>query len=146
MLIKSVVCSYKISDVGMTGACTLVSWCLHLHLYSSETGSCSKKCVHMVYSILEFIQRRSKKTSNFQVTGLCAGNSPVTGEFLAQRASNAENVSISWRHHCAGSVYVCGLILWSSFYLLIFYLNPMASVSPYWDTWGPFHCMIQILI
>ena len=30
---------------------------------------------------------------------LCEGNSPVTGEFLAQRASNAENVSIWWRHH-----------------------------------------------
>ena len=24
---------------------------------------------------------------------------PVTGEFPAQRASNAENVSIWWRHH-----------------------------------------------
>ena len=24
---------------------------------------------------------------------------PVTGEFLAQRASNAENVCIWWRHH-----------------------------------------------
>ena len=28
------------------------------------------------------------------ITGLCAGNSPVTGEFSAQRDSNAENVSI----------------------------------------------------
>ena len=26
-------------------------------------------------------------------------NSPMTGEFPAQRASNAENVSIWWRHH-----------------------------------------------
>ena len=26
-------------------------------------------------------------------------NSPGTGEFLAQMASNAENVSIWWRHH-----------------------------------------------
>ena len=34
-----------------------------------------------------------------RVTGLCAGNSPVTGEFPAQMASNAENVSIWWRHH-----------------------------------------------
>ena len=34
-----------------------------------------------------------------RVTGLCAGNSPVTGEFPSQMASNAENVSISWRHH-----------------------------------------------
>ena len=42
---------------------------------------------------------RSKKTSMLQVTGLCAGNSPETGEFPAQLASNAENVSIWWRHH-----------------------------------------------
>ena len=27
------------------------------------------------------------------------GNSPGTGEFPAQMATNAENVSISWRHH-----------------------------------------------
>ena len=33
------------------------------------------------------------------VAGLCAGKSPVTGEFPAQKASNAENVSISLRHH-----------------------------------------------
>ena len=44
-------------------------------------------------------RRISKKTSKLRVTGLCAGNSPVTGEFPAQRASNAENVSIWWRHH-----------------------------------------------
>ena len=31
-----------------------------------------------------------------RVTDLCAGNSPVTGEFPAQMASNAENVSIWW--------------------------------------------------
>ena len=42
---------------------------------------------------------RSKKTSKFRVTGLCAGNSPVTGEFPAQMASSAENVSVWWRHH-----------------------------------------------
>ena len=41
---------------------------------------------------------RSKKTSKPRVTGLCEGNSPVTGEFPAQRASNAETVSIWWRH------------------------------------------------
>ena len=40
-----------------------------------------------------------KKTSKLRVTGLCAGNSPETGEFPAQMASNAENVSIWWRHH-----------------------------------------------
>ena len=34
---------------------------------------------------------------------LC-GNSPVTGEFPAQIASNAENVSIWWRHHVESSI------------------------------------------
>ena len=43
--------------------------------------------------------RKSKKTSKLRVTGLCAGNSPGTGEFPAQMASYAENVSIWWRHH-----------------------------------------------
>ena len=30
---------------------------------------------------------------------ICAGNSPVTGEFPAQMTNNAENVSNWWRHH-----------------------------------------------
>ena len=46
-------------------------------------------------------RRRSKKTSKLRVTGLCAGNSPETGEFPAQMASYAENVSIWWRHHAS---------------------------------------------
>ena len=37
---------------------------------------------------------RSKKTSKLHVTGLCKGNSPGIGEFPAQMASYAENVSI----------------------------------------------------
>ena len=49
--------------------------------------------------VSRLFRRRSKKTSKLRVTGLCEGNSPVTGEFPAQRASNAENVSIWWRHH-----------------------------------------------
>ena len=44
-------------------------------------------------------RRRSKKTSKLRVTGLCAGNSLGTGEFPAQMASNAENVSIWSCHH-----------------------------------------------
>ena len=44
-------------------------------------------------------RHRSKKTPKIRVTGLCEGNSPLTGEFPAQKSSNAENVSIWWRHH-----------------------------------------------
>ena len=39
-------------------------------------------------------RRKSKKTSKLRVTGLCEGTSSVNGEFPAQRASNAKNVSI----------------------------------------------------
>ena len=44
-------------------------------------------------------RRKSKKTSKLRVTGLCEGNSPVTGGFLSQRSSNAEKGSIWWRHN-----------------------------------------------
>ena len=44
-------------------------------------------------------KRRSKKTSKLSDTGICEGNSPVTAEFVSQKASNAENTSIRWRHH-----------------------------------------------
>ena len=44
-------------------------------------------------------RRRSKKTSKLRITGLCARNSAVTGEFPAQMASNTENITIWWRHH-----------------------------------------------
>ena len=44
-------------------------------------------------------RRISKQAPKLRVTGLCAGNSPGTGEFPAQMAGNAANVSIWWRHH-----------------------------------------------
>ena len=47
-------------------------------------------------------RHRSKKTSKLRVTGLCVGNSPEADEFPTQVASNAENVSIWWRHHVWG--------------------------------------------
>ena len=46
-----------------------------------------------------------------RVTGLCEGNSPVTDEFLTQRASNAENVSIWWGHHAEPIAHIA-LTLW----------------------------------
>ena len=59
-------------------------------------------------------RRISKKTSKLRVTGLCEWNSPVTGEFPAQRASNAENASIWWCHH--SSIHficvTCHMIAW----------------------------------
>ena len=54
----------------------------------------------LLYCLLNrLFRRRSKKTPKLRVTGVCERNSPVTGEFPAQRTSNAKNVSIRWRHH-----------------------------------------------
>ena len=51
---------------------------------------------HQPYDCLlnRLFRNRPKKTSKLRVTALCVGNSPETGEFPAQMASNAENVSI----------------------------------------------------
>ena len=46
-----------------------------------------------------------QKTSKPRVTGLCAGNSPTTGEFPAVIASN-ENISIWWRHQGISAFFV----------------------------------------
>ena len=53
-----------------------------------------------------FIQVQTKETLKLRVTGLCAESSPGTGEFPAQMASYAKNVSIGWRHHAQGLTYV----------------------------------------
>ena len=51
-------------------------------------------------------RRRSKKTSRLRVTGLWEDNSPVTGEFPEQRASNADNISIWWRRYVNANSYI----------------------------------------
>ena len=64
-------------------------------------NGCDSVSNHQPHDCLlnRLFRRRSKKTPKLRVTGLCAGNSPGTGEFPAQMASYAENVSIWWRHH-----------------------------------------------
>ena len=64
-------------------------------------------------------RRRSRKTSKLRVTGLCAGNSSVTGEFPAQMASNAENGSIWWRHNEGGQN---AMQIHASFYVFFYQL------------------------
>ena len=59
-------------------------------------------------------ENRSKKTPKLRVTGLCAGNSPGTGEFPAQMASNAEEASIWWRHHDSAQYHIVHFIVYQS--------------------------------
>ena len=42
--------------------------------------------------LTRLFRRRSKKIWKLRFTGLCGGNSPVTGAFPSQRASNAEKL------------------------------------------------------
>ena len=53
----------------------------------------------VVYSIVYSGVNQRKHQSSASLAFVCAGNSPGTGEFPAQMASYAENVSIWWRHH-----------------------------------------------
>ena len=64
-------------------------------------GAITSQITGLAYQCLlnRLFGRRAKKTSKLRVTGFYVGNSPATGEFPAQMASNAENVSIWWGHH-----------------------------------------------
>ena len=64
-----------------------------------------------------FIQAQIKENLKLRVTGLCAGYSPVTGEFPAQMASNAENVSIDRTEHIDDSAQLINLLLLSHCFL-----------------------------
>ena len=76
-------------------------WSLHW-----RHNGCDGVSNHQPHGCLpnRLFRHRSKKTSKLRVTGLCAGNSPGTGEFPAQMASNTENVAIWWRQHVGAFV------------------------------------------
>ena len=83
---------------------------------------------------------RSKKASKLRVTGLCEGNSPETGEFPAQRASNVENVSIWWRHHVTQNSRLRGFTTSydKAFYLILKRPStlPARKYSVFWSPFG----------
>ena len=82
----------KLHVSGVHSAAESLHWCQNGH--DSVANHQPHDC-----KLNRLFRHRSKKISKLRVTGLCAGNSPETGEFPAQMASNAENVSIWWRHH-----------------------------------------------
>ena len=72
-------------NIPKASSCMLVNSLLWRH---NGRGSVSN---HQSHDCLlnRLFRRRWKKASKFSVTALCAGNSPGTGEFPAQMASNA---------------------------------------------------------
>ena len=101
---------------------------LYVHIYSLQwrhSGHDSASNHQPPDCLLNCLfRRRSTKKSKLRITGLCAGNSPGTGEFPALMASYAENVSIWWRHH------ICEKISKSS-YLQCFVTPIIAFVNWY---------------
>ena len=73
-------------------------WTLHYSDVTMGTMASQITSLTIVYSTV-YTGADQKKISKLRVTGLCVRSSPVTGELPAQMASNAENVSIWWRHH-----------------------------------------------
>ena len=65
---------------------------------NERDGVSNHRCIDCLLNRL--FRRRLKETSKLRINNLAwKRNSPVTGEFSAQRASNAENVSIWRRRH-----------------------------------------------
>ena len=85
------------------------------------------------YLLNRLFRRRSKKTSKLRVTGLFARNSPGTGEFPAQMARNAEDLSIWWRFWLSGCLYIylcfSAPTLYLSSRILYFLITPMHGNS-----------------
>ena len=72
-------------------------------------GAMASQITSLTFAYSIIYSGADQRTSKLHVTVLCVGNSPVTGEFPTQMASNAENVSIWWRHHDSFSD---DLLLW----------------------------------
>ena len=94
---------------------------------SIRHGGVSNRQPHLtiVYSTVYSGADQRKHQSSASLA-FVRGNSPGTGEFPAQMASNAENISIWWRHHGSMTwsthvvilctfhvlVYACVLLVW----------------------------------
>ena len=86
----------------------------HIHYVDVKWPPCGIELpVNRVF-VKHFVQTDNKEISKVRVyCPLCVGNVPVPDGFPAQRDSNAENVSIWWRHN----VYMqlcCTLLCWGS--------------------------------
>ena len=80
-----------------------------------------------------FVRLTSKKISNPVFQDLCDGNSPVTDRFPSQRASDAESISMSWRHRTLSCWQNC--VLNEGFKLSMFGFRLWhQSLEIYWRT------------
>ena len=88
------------------GTNTAIAWCLvqvvtsmKFHYSDVIMSAMASHITGVTIAYSTVCSDADKNPSKLRVTGLCEMHSPVTGEFPAQRASNAENAQIWWRHY-----------------------------------------------
>ena len=92
--LKGSIVNFKLNfEKALENKCESVWW----WQISSKILVCLKSQASPLFT-QSFIRAQIKENIKADVTGLCAGNSPNTGELPALMASNAESVSIWWRH------------------------------------------------
>ena len=108
-LLQYSTCSDRYVRIGAKSSCLHYSDAIMTTMASQITS------ITIVYStVYSGVDQIKHQIKHFRVTGLCEGNSPVTGDFPAQRAGNAENVSILWRHHIKIFLWEAGT--WTAWY------------------------------
>ena len=90
-----VLCQKQVSRAGTNNCAPNILW--HYGDVINSLIASQIPSLTIVYSTVnsDADQRKHQSSRHW----LCVGNSPMTAEFPAQRASNAENISIWWRHH-----------------------------------------------
>ena len=106
-------------------------------LYNERDGISNDRRLDSLLNCL--LRHRLKKTSKLRITGLCEENPPVTSVFPSQRASNADNVSIWWRHRenfgiFPGSVQK-NVSADKSCYVFACRVPIVPDLPRYWSTW-----------
>ena len=89
--------------VGLGGRQSICFFIIHYNDVIMGAIASQITCLAIVYSIVYSVADQRKHQSSASLAFVRGSHRSATGEFPAQRASNAENVSIWWRHHVAGS-------------------------------------------
>ena len=95
------------------------SWNICTHIFQGWSVDINER--HGVSNLLQvdcllsrLFRLSTKQISNLALLTLCAWNPPVTSGYPAQRTSNAEIISISWRRQKEGNNCQC----WILFYMI----------------------------
>ena len=93
--------------------------------------------LRIVYSTV-YLGAEEKKTSKLRTTGLCVGNSLVTGEFPAQMASNAKSLSIDDVIMGSLTLWVMIQHVWLIAYLPYMGIYQQNEINPRLNLWQHF--------